>query len=132
MKKVKLVAEIAKVNVDGVRNLGDIYDKGIAQSTRKIVKDYIEFNAFSDGAKINVDRAKYEDIIDYDDELTSISVPIKSYYHGIFKQLCKNQNLKMKHLIRGLFEIYGDETITRKYNFEDQNILLEEWRKGNI
>ena len=132
MKKIKLAVEIASGKVDGVRTLGGIYGMDLAKSTRKIVKDYIEFYVFAQGTKIDVDRAKYEDIADYDSEITGISVPVKEYYHKLFKQICKNQDLKMKHVVRGLFHIYGNQETTKKYNFEDQNILLEEWKRGHV
>lgn len=130
--KIKIALEVATVNVNGVRNLGLIYDMPLSKATRKIVKDYIEFYIYTEGDVLGIDRSKFEDKLDYDCNLTSISVPIKEFYHRLFKQACVNQNIKMKHMIRGLFEFYSNGFITARYNFETQNILLQEWIRGNI
>ena len=131
-EKKRLALEIATINVEGVRELGEIYALDLAKTTRKIVKDYIEFYNYTQGDVIAIDRAKFQDNIEYSYELTSISIPIKEFYHRLFKQECLNQNIKLKHMVRGLFYFYSNRDTTRRYNFEDQNILLEEWQRGNI
>lgn len=130
--RIKVAVEIASENVDGVRKLGEIYGKTLAKATRKIIKDHIEFYNYTQGDAISIDRAKFQDNIEYDYDLTGISVPVKEFHHRLFKQECANQGIKLKHMVRGLFNFYADENITRRYNFEEQNILLEEWKKGNI
>lgn len=130
--KIKIALEVATVNVNGVRDLGQVCDMSLAKATRKIIKDYIEFYIYTQGDVLVIDRSKFEDKLDYDYNLTGISVPIKEFYHRLFKQACVNQNIKLKHMIRGLFEFYSNNMITARYNFETQNILLEEWKKGNI